>query len=47
MGFDLSEHPAGSYIIWSDEDVEPIDDFFGRLDSWMADQLREMDRSTP
>jgi hypothetical protein len=47
MGFDLSEHPAGSYIIWSDEDVEKVDDFWGQLDSWMSRGLQEMDGSTP
>ena len=47
MGFDLSEHPAGSYIIWSEGEVERVDDFWGRLDSWLSRGLQKMDPSTP
>jgi len=46
MGFDIAESPAKSYIIWSDEDVDPVDDFWSRLDSWMADGLGGMDRNS-
>lgn len=45
MGFDLTEHPAGSYIIWSDGEVEEVEDFWEELDSWISGQLEEMDRS--
>jgi hypothetical protein len=47
MGFDLSQHPAQAHIVWSDGDVESVDDFWERLDSWMADELEEMDRNVP
>ena len=46
IGFDLSEDPSGSYMISSDEDVTPVDDFWGKLDSWISAELQEMDRST-
>ncbi len=47
LGFDLSEDPAEPKIIWSDGDVESIDNFWGRLDEWIAGELHEMDdRST-
>jgi hypothetical protein len=46
MGFDLNERPAKPYVVWSDEDVEPIIDFWGRLDSWLSGELDDMDHNT-
>lgn len=46
LGFDLSEDPAGSYLVSADEDVSRVDDFFWRLDSWISGELQEMDGNT-
>jgi hypothetical protein len=43
LGFDLSENPAEPNVIWSDGDVELVDDFWSRLDEWIAAELRGMD----
>ena len=43
LGFDLSESPSKSYVVWSDEDVEEAFNFWGRLDSWMACSFDDMD----
>jgi hypothetical protein len=43
MGFDLGETPPTPYIIWSDEDIERVEDFWSRVDSWLATGLQSMD----
>jgi hypothetical protein len=43
IGFDLSERPAGSYVLWADEDVARLDDFWAKIDLWISDELKEMD----
>lgn len=45
MGFDLEEDPPGCYIIWSDDEIEVVEDYWRRLDSWVAEGIEEMDNN--
>ena len=43
LGFDLDNSPPTACILWSDGNVENVDDFWGRLDRWIALNLEDMD----
>jgi hypothetical protein len=44
-GFDLSEEPALSYIVWPDDPPNLAPDFWGAIDDWMATGLEGADRA--
>jgi hypothetical protein len=45
MGFDLSETPAGPYILWSGGKVKKVADFWQELDSWLSNEIEKMDKN--
>ena len=43
VGFDLSEEPALSYVVWPDDPPNLAPDFWGAIDDWMASGLKGAD----